>query len=184
MKKQDDVLWKKLSRGGQLTFFTPVPLLKATLYVICNPLPHKRFCAKVVDKDEETEEVVVHFDGWSSRYDELLHIRDGKLRHLTQEQLEKTKAQKTKVGGVFSSSLTHMYIHMHTHIHVHTHSCTHTHTHTHTHFSPPFLTPPLYLCSAQILQVGDRVQAKWQDGRMYFGKVLQLLKGEYMQKYI
>ena len=55
----------------------------------------------MVEKDEETEEVLVHFDGWSSRYDELLHIQAGRLRHLTPEQLEKkTKALKTKVVGL------------------------------------------------------------------------------------
>lgn len=29
----------------------------------------------------------------------------------------------------------------------------------------------------QILRVGDLVQAKWEDGRMYFGKVLKVCKG-------
>ena len=52
----------------------------------------------MVEKEEESEEVVVHFEGWSSRYDELLHIKDGRLRHLTQEQLEKTRrTRKPKV---------------------------------------------------------------------------------------
>ena len=58
----------------------------------------QRFCAKVMEKDEESQGVVVHFDGWSSRYDELLHIRGGRLRHLTQEQLKKkTRIRKPKV---------------------------------------------------------------------------------------
>ena len=25
--------------------------------------------------------------------------------------------------------------------------------------------------------VGDRIQAKWEDGKMYFGKVLQVYEG-------
>lgn len=25
--------------------------------------------------------------------------------------------------------------------------------------------------------IGDRVQAKWEDGKMYFGKVLQVYEG-------
>ena len=59
-----------------------------------------RFCAKVVEKDEEAEEVVVHFEGWSSRYDELLHIQERRLRCLSQEQLEKkARARKPKVRG-------------------------------------------------------------------------------------
>lgn len=59
-----------------------------------------RFSAKVVEKDEETEEVLVHFDGWSSRYDEFLHIGAGRLRRLSQEQLKKRaqKALKNKVS--------------------------------------------------------------------------------------
>lgn len=65
-------------------------------YILCAV----RFCAKIVEKDEETEEVLVHFDGWSSRYDELLHIGAGRLRRLSQEQLEKKaqKALKNKVS--------------------------------------------------------------------------------------
>ncbi|CAI8036315.1 PHD finger protein 20-like protein 1 [Geodia barretti] len=83
----------------------------------------KWFRAKVVEKDEETGEVVVHFDGWSSRYDELIHIGEGRLRPLSQEQLQ--KASRT--------------------------------------------------CKHKPVGVGDRVQARWHDGRMYYGRVLKLL---------
>jgi hypothetical protein len=83
----------------------------------------KWFCAKVVEKDEETEEIVIHFDGWSSRYDELVHIGEGRLRHLSREQLQKTSRT----------------------------------------------------CKHKPVGVGDRVQARWHDGRMYYGRVLKLL---------
>lgn len=29
----------------------------------------------------------------------------------------------------------------------------------------------------QVFAIGDRVQAKWEDGRMYFGRVLQVYAG-------
>ena len=54
----------------------------------------------MVEKYEETEEVVVHFEGWSARYDELIHIKEGRLRHLSQEMLEKSiKTRKPKVSS-------------------------------------------------------------------------------------
>ena len=33
------------------------------------------------------------------------------------------------------------------------------------------------LTDFQVYIVGDRVQAKWDDGKMYFGKVLQVHEG-------
>ena len=72
------------------------------MYVYLLDVYAERFCAKVVEKDDEEEEVVVHFDGWSSRYDEIIHIRDGRLRLLSAEQLaEKKKVRKPKVSGTF-----------------------------------------------------------------------------------
>lgn len=56
------------------------------------------------------EEVLVHFDGWSSRYDEFIHIRAGRLRYLTREKLEKIererqeKALKIRVSTCMSHS--------------------------------------------------------------------------------
>jgi len=40
------------------------PSTNTTHTVIC------RYTAKITEKDVEEEEVVVHFDGWSDRYDE------------------------------------------------------------------------------------------------------------------
>ena len=37
-----------------------------------------------------------------------------------------------------------------------------------------FMCPLHYL---QVYIVGDRVQAKWEDGKMYFGKVIQVNEG-------
>ena len=73
-------------------------------YVISVFTMQQRFRAKVVEKDEETGEVVVHFDGWSSRYDELISIGEGRLRPLSQEQLQKaSRTCKHKVGRVLQT---------------------------------------------------------------------------------
>lgn len=82
----------------------------------------QRFCAKVVEKDEETQEVIVHFDGWSSRYDEVINISAGRLRPLTQELLLKTtRKRKPKVYKsekmpnlvyvYIETSVSHAYLH-------------------------------------------------------------------------
>lgn len=53
----------------------------------------------MVEKYEDIEEVVVHFDGWSARYDELIHVNEGRLRQLSQEQLLKcVRTRKLKVS--------------------------------------------------------------------------------------
>ena len=61
----------------------------------------------MVEKDKETEEIVVHFEGWSSRYDELIPIRDHRLRNLSQEMLEKTVRVRRPKAGV---TITYIYI--------------------------------------------------------------------------
>ena len=56
--------------------------------------------AKVTEKDEEDAEVVVHFDGWSSRYDEFVSVKSGALRQISSEkliQMERERALKAKV---------------------------------------------------------------------------------------
>ena len=75
---------------------TPMSLYKHyTHCVIC------RYTAKITEKDVEEDEVVVHFDGWSARYDEYVRIKSGRLRHISPEkleQMEREKALKAKVG--------------------------------------------------------------------------------------
>lgn len=53
--------------------------------------------------DEGEEEVLVHFEGWSSRYDEWLPLDSPRLRpathpHTRKEQLKK-QAPRKPVGG-------------------------------------------------------------------------------------
>ena len=74
--------------------------ISVPLYKLYTHYQH-RYTAKVTEKDVEDEEVVVHFDGWSSRYDEYVSIKSGRLRHISPEkleQMEREKALKAKVG--------------------------------------------------------------------------------------
>ena len=64
----------------------------------------KWYVAKVVElMVEEEEEVLVHFERWSSRYDEVIPIKSGRLRQLTPERLKELEKDKEKVKkvGVF-----------------------------------------------------------------------------------
>lgn len=44
----------------------------------------------------------------------------------------------------------------------------------------PFPSPPPTHTHTQMYVVGDRVQAKWEDGKMYFGKVLKVHEGMWL----
>ncbi len=63
----------------------------------------KWYAAKVLELDESSNEILVHFERWSSRYDESVPINSGRLRPLSlarQEELEKEKEKAKKVGCV------------------------------------------------------------------------------------
>lgn len=66
----------------------------------------KWYAAKVVELDiddsEAEGEVLVHFERWSSRYDELVSVKSGRLRHLSLarlKQLEKERERAKKVAS-------------------------------------------------------------------------------------
>ena len=71
----------------------------------------KWYAAKVVELvSGEKEEVLVHFERWSSRYDELIPIAGGRLRHLSEARLreldkEKERAKKVSVESQKASYL-------------------------------------------------------------------------------
>ncbi len=46
--------------------------------------------------DEDDKDVLVHFDGWSSRYDEYIEIDGGRLRVLSQEALQLAEQKRVK----------------------------------------------------------------------------------------
>ncbi|ESN94960.1 hypothetical protein HELRODRAFT_87257 [Helobdella robusta] len=41
------------------------------------------YTAKIIGSDAEKDLVLVHFEGWNSRYDEWVHVRSNRLRPLT-----------------------------------------------------------------------------------------------------
>lgn len=43
-----------------------------------------RYPAKIVEVDEKTADVLIHFDGWSSRFDEWVEMRSDRLRAMSQ----------------------------------------------------------------------------------------------------
>ena len=61
--------------------------------------------AKVVEVDEEEKEVLVHFMGWSSRFDEWVELSDGRLCIPSQQtMLDYIEGKKRKVGTDLSSN--------------------------------------------------------------------------------
>ncbi len=60
----------------------------------------KWYVAKVMEIEEEEKEVLVHFEKWSSRYDEFIPLNSGRLHfisHNKQEEMEKEKEKIKKV---------------------------------------------------------------------------------------
>ena len=57
--------------------------------------------ARIVEVDEDEGDVLVHFEGWSSRYDEYVEVDSKRLRILTAEALQRAdqlaKAKKVRV---------------------------------------------------------------------------------------
>ena len=45
--------------------------------------------ARIVEVDEDEGDVLVHFEGWSSRYDEYVEVGSDRLRILTAEALQR-----------------------------------------------------------------------------------------------
>ena len=66
-----------------------------------------RYVAKVMEVDEDSGEVLVHFDRWSSRYDEYIPIAAGRLRKLTPSRLKALQKEKEPVSeGLLDHSRT------------------------------------------------------------------------------
>ena len=59
--------------------------------------PFVRYVAKVIEVDEDDGDVLVHFEGWSSRYDEYVEVKGGRLRTLSSSKMAALlKEQKSK----------------------------------------------------------------------------------------
>ena len=57
-----------------------------------------RYIAKVLEIDEDSGEVLVHFDRWSSRYDEYIPIGSSRLRKLTASRLKELQKEREPVS--------------------------------------------------------------------------------------
>ncbi|CAN7996074.1 unnamed protein product [Ixodes hexagonus] len=76
-----------------------VPLYAPGTRVEARDFQQQWYPAKVVSLDEAEEEVLIHFEGWSSRYDEWLPLDSPRLRlathpHTRKEQLKKQTPRK------------------------------------------------------------------------------------------
>ena len=60
----------------------------------------KLYVAKVVELREEDKEVLVHFEKWSSRYDEFIPLNSGLLYFLSQSRLEEMTREKERMAKV------------------------------------------------------------------------------------
>ncbi len=50
----------------------------------------------MIEVDEDEKDVLVHFDGWSSRYDEYIKVEDERLRVLSAEALRVAEQNRIK----------------------------------------------------------------------------------------
>ena len=64
--------------------------------------PLLRYVAKVLEVDEDSGEVLVHFDRWSSRYDEYIPVGSGRLRKLTANRLKELQKEREPVRPMHS----------------------------------------------------------------------------------
>lgn len=60
----------------------------------------KWYVAKILELDESDGEVLVHFERWSTRYDEDIAMKSGRLRLLSQARLNELEMEKEKIKKV------------------------------------------------------------------------------------
>ena len=56
----------------------------------------RRYVARVVQVDHEEREVLIHFEGWNTRYDEWISCNSFRLRQLSSENKRKLQEKKVK----------------------------------------------------------------------------------------
>lgn len=79
---------------------TSISELEVGMRLEANDKYGKWYSAKVVELNQEDKEVLVHFERWSSRYDELIAISAGRLRQLSEARLKELEKEKEKVKKV------------------------------------------------------------------------------------
>ncbi len=86
--------------GGGGNSITGLSQVKVGMRLEAKDKYGKWYAAKVVEVDEKEREVLVHFDRWSSRYDELISISSGRLQQLSLEKLKELDKEREKVKKV------------------------------------------------------------------------------------
>jgi len=70
----------------------------------------KWYVARVVELVESEGEVLVHFERWSSRYDELIAVKSGRLRFLTEAKLRQLELERERAKKVSGCQLDAVHI--------------------------------------------------------------------------
>lgn len=86
--------------GGGGTLITKFSEVEVGMRLEAKDKYGKWYAAKVVELDEKEGEVLVHFDRWSSRYDEFIAISSGRLQQLSLEKLKELDLEREKVKKV------------------------------------------------------------------------------------
>lgn len=90
----------ELSEDGHGVVITEVSELHVGKKVEAMDKYGKWYVAKVVELEEEDKEVLVHFEKWSSRYDEYIPLKSGRLHLLSQSRQEEMEREKEKMKKV------------------------------------------------------------------------------------
>lgn len=89
--------------GGQI--ITDLNQLQVGLRLEAMDKYGKWYVAKVIELDEREGEVLIHFERWSSRYDEDVLVKSGRLRLLSEARLKELDKEKEKIKKVSVKSL-------------------------------------------------------------------------------
>ena len=73
-------------------------------------LDSNRYTAKIINIDEGDSTVLIHFEGWNSRFDEWLEYDSDRLRPLTRVSARKEAAKEVKALGVICLQKYHLFL--------------------------------------------------------------------------
>ena len=89
---------------------TPPPWNRNKIWY-AHPIPYpyhwlffSRYSAKIIDIDEEDTAVLVHFEGWNSRYDQWMDMSSEKIRAKARHSGRKEKRKSANGVNIFFSN--------------------------------------------------------------------------------
>ena len=95
----------KSSNSTQTKYFVVLIFtLTLSMYVVFLNIKHStfvlicRYPAKILELDTDEEQVLIHFDGWNSRYDEWVPMKSDRLRSRNKGRNQRN-AQKNKMAA-------------------------------------------------------------------------------------